>query len=378
MKELEQLLERFWIVKEEDKELYYAVKDASPKFKSFLEDKLGYQLIITPYLIKLEKLPGKAEPWMGITGFDDPMEYAFLCLLLMFLEDKGPEEQFVLSQVTEFIEATFPGEEKVDWTLYKHRRHLVKVLRFAAEINLIKLDDGDEQSFSNTLETEVLYENTGLSRYFVRNFTGNILNYTSWRDMEQGEWLDVDRDRGRVRRNRVYRRLFMSPAVYSEGVEDQDYLYIKTYRNILQKDVEDILDSQLHIHKNGAFIVLDESKHFFKDVFPDSKNISDIVLQLNSIIVELLSKGELTKNENDTITLSTARFESLIELCRERYISGWSKEYREMKLSKLCEEVTAYMKSFNMLEVQDSQKEITLMPLVGKMIGKYPDNFNGE
>ena len=377
MKELEILLENFWIVKEKDKALYYRIKDAYPKFKPFLEEKLGYKLLITPYVIKLQKLPGKAESWMGIQGFEDVLEYAFLCMLLVFLEDKGPEEQFVLSQITEFIEGAFPEDTKVDWTLYTHRRYLVKVMRFAQEMHLIKLDDGTDHSFISTIDAEVLYENTGLSKYFVQNFTGNVLSYDSLEDIEKGEWLDLDRDRGRIRRNRVYRRLFMAPAVYAEGADDPDYLYIKNYRNMLQKDVADILDSELHIHKNGAFVVLDESKHF-KDVFPSNKNISDIVLQLNGLIRELLDKGEISSHQDDSITISISKFESMLTLCSERYSHGWSKEYREMRPAKLYEEVTAYMQSFSMLTMQPVQKEITLLPLTGKMTGKYPLDFQGE
>ena len=113
MKELEILLERYWIGKEEDKELYYRIKDAYPKLKGFLQDRMGYRLIINPYLIKLEKLPGMPEPWMGIEDFTDKLEYAFLCLLLTFLEDKGVEEQFILSQVTNFIEAIFPQDRDI-------------------------------------------------------------------------------------------------------------------------------------------------------------------------------------------------------------------------------------------------------------------------
>jgi hypothetical protein len=65
----------------------------------------------------------------------------------------------------------------------------------------------------------------------------------------------------------------MSPAVYSEGPEDPDYLYIRNQRGLLQKDMEEYLDSQLHVHKNGAFLVLDSSKNF-KEVFPAQKSIS--------------------------------------------------------------------------------------------------------
>lgn len=379
MKELEILLERFWISKEEDQELYYQVKDAYPQFKDFIREKLGYKLIINPYIIKLEKLPGKPEPWMGIEVFTSQLEYAFFCLLLAFLEDKGAEEQFLLSQVTDFIAATFPRdtEERVDWTLYNQRRYLVNVLRFAEEMFLIKLNDGAEQLFMKSAEGEVLYENTGLSKYFVQNFSGNILNYSSYKDIEQGEWLDLDRDRGRIRRQRVYRRLFMSPAVYNEGPEDADYLYIKNYRNMLQKDVEEILGGELHIHKNGAFVVLDENKHF-ADTFPNNKNISDLVLQINTLIRELLEAGELTLREDDTIILSRFRFEKIIDLCRQRYQAGWSKAYREMSPDKLATEVINYMKNFSMLEVLPEHKEIKILPLAGKIIGFYPPDFKVE
>lgn len=376
MKELEILLERFWITKDGDKELYYSIKDASPKLKDFLEEKLGYKLIINPYMIKLEKLPGKAEPWMGIQEFDEKMDYAFLCLLLVFLEDRGAGEQFVLSEVTDFVQAAYPGDEKIDWTLFRHRKSMVNVLRFAVDMELIKVDDGDEDGFMASVETEVLYESTGLSRYFVRNFTGNVLNYVSLEDIENGEWFDIDRDRGRIRRNRVYRRLFMSPAVYSEGADDPDYLYIKNYRSMLQKDIEDVLGSQLHVHKNGAFVVLGPDKHF-KDVFPDNKGVSDIALQVNGFIVKMLKNGELEKREDDIIIISRARFEKIIETCRENYMDGWSKEYREMRTDKLCKEVMAYMKGFGMIEFNEWDKEVRIMPIVGKITGSYPKSFAG-
>lgn len=374
MKELDTLLEEFWIIKDKDKDLYYQIKDNSSVFKGFLEQKLGYNLIVNPHMIKLEKLPGKAEAWMGIQSFDDRMEYSLFCLLLAFLEDKSAEEQFVLSEVTDFIQGSWFGEEKVDWTLFRHRKSMVKVLRFASDCGIMKTNDGDEGGFMDSSETEVLYESTGLSRYFVRNFTGNILNYTSYRDMENGEWIDVDRDRGKVRRNRVYRRIVMSPAVYSEGPEDPDFLYIRNQRSLLEKDMEEFLDSQLHVHKNAAFLVLDPSKNF-KEVFPARRNISDIVLQMNAYIVDSVSSGELTRRDDETIVVSIVRFESIIERVREQNHSGWIKEYREMSLPKLYQEVIDYMKGFHMIELMESEKEIKIMPLVGKIIGSYPKNF---
>ncbi|MCL4515645.1 MAG: TIGR02678 family protein [Firmicutes bacterium] len=377
MKEFEALLENYWIIKEQDKELYQTLKDASPRLKPFLESRLGYRLLINPYLIKLEKLPGKVEGWMGIEEFEDRLEYAFLCLLLVFLEDYGVQEQFVLSQVTEFIQSTFPGEEKIDWTLYRHRKYLVKVLNFAANLGLIRVDDGDDRDFTMTVETEVLYENTGVSRYFVRNFSRNILSYANWRDLEDDEWLEMDRERGAVRRHRVYRRIFLSPAVYAEGADDPDFLYIKNFRSTIQKEIEDYLESQLHVHKNSAFLVLNGDKQF-KSAFPEQKTISAIVLQVNAELRRLVSAGELQVREDDLILISRNQLERVIDHCRKEFSGGWSKEFREMPDAKLYEEVIAYMSGFSMLEPGSNRQELRLLPLAGKATGRYPEDFGGE
>lgn len=374
MKELEILLENYWISKDDNKELYYRIKDSIPNFKAFLSEKLGYQVIVNPNLIKLEKLPGKAESWMGIGNFESNMEYVFLCILLMFLEDKGREEQFVLSGITEFIQGNYMGEESVDWTLYRHRKALIKVLRFAVELKMIRVDDGDEQSFANSMDTEVLYESTGFSRYFVRNFTTSILNYKSYKDIENEEWGEADTDRGIIRRQRVYRRLLMSPVVYNEGSEDADYDYIKKQRSMISNDLENFLDYDIHVHKNGALVVLNREKNM-KDAFPGNKAISDVVLLFNGLIKEKLDSKEFSLKVNDTITISKVQFGNLVEELKLNFSHGWSKEYREKTLSALTEDIINYMKDFNMLNRLENSKDIEILPLAGKVVGSYPETF---
>lgn len=377
MKELEILLDNYWISKDEEKELYYRVKDGISDFKGFLTDKLGYHLIINPYLIKLEKLPGCAEEWMGIEEFESTMEYGFLCILLIFLEDRGREEQFVLSQITEFIQANYPGDEKVDWTLFKHRKCLIRVMRFAAKIGLLRLNDGDEGKFANDLEQEILYESTGLSRYFVRSFSQNILGYTSYRDIEDAEIIEIDKDRGILRRQRVYRRLVMSPIVYNEGAEDSDYAYIRNYRGMMENDFEKYLGLPLHVHRNGALLAVPEGRSL-RDCFPELRAISDIVLQMNDLIYKYVKNGKLPLSKDDIITISRAAFEAMINELREKCSMGWSKEYREIGLDGLIKEIIKYMSSFNMLANDENLREIKIMPLTGKVTGHYPDDFTGD
>jgi len=374
MNALETLLENYWIIKSENRDLYYEVKDSIEKYKTFIQEKIGYKLIINPYLIKLEKAPGKPEPWMGIEGFDQPLDYALLCFILAFLEDKGAGEQFILSEITDYIQSSWHLETPIDWTIYHQRRSLVKVLKFVRDINMIAVNDGNENQFINNADVDVLYECTGVSRYFMRIFTGNLMDYSSWHDIINGEWMDAERDRGKVRRNRVYRRLLMSPAVYNDGADDADYQYIKNYRNMIQKDFVEMLEYDLHVHKNGVFAIIPESKNY-KDAFPANNSLCDIVLQLNGMIRTMVESGEIVPEADETILISKGRFDGWIEKLRAAYSQGWSKEYREMGTSGLVRDVLLTMRNYSMAEWNKATRDVKIIPLCGKLFGRYSKNF---
>ena len=138
MRALEILLERRWILKSREKELYYQIKDELGTVKKFLMEKLGYQVIVNPYLVKVEKMPATPENWMGIQEFTRKIEYVFFCMILMFLEEKEAEEQFVLSELTEYIQGQY-REEQIDWTVYQYRRHLIKVIKYCVNCGILNL-----------------------------------------------------------------------------------------------------------------------------------------------------------------------------------------------------------------------------------------------
>ena len=162
MNGLEILLSRRWILKSEDKDLYYKLRDELGEIRKFASDKLGCVITENSLLIKMEKIPAVAEPFMGIREFSANEEYAFLCMLLMFLEDKDAQEQFILSQLTEYIAANMPNG--VDWTMYINRRRLIRVLRYAVDQGMVAVTDGSDDAFRDDAYGEVLYENRGAAR----------------------------------------------------------------------------------------------------------------------------------------------------------------------------------------------------------------------
>ena len=57
MKELELLLFRRWVLKSEEKELYYKIRDSIGEIRKFATEKMGCQIIENSLLVKMEKIP---------------------------------------------------------------------------------------------------------------------------------------------------------------------------------------------------------------------------------------------------------------------------------------------------------------------------------
>lgn len=315
---------------------------------------------------------------MGLPDFTDKIEYVFLCLILIFLENKSRKDQFILSGLIDYIQNLQVdidmNDVTIDFNLYSQRKSIVKVLKFIRELGFIKLYDGDENKFSENVESDVLYEVTGVSKYFVRNFTSNISDCNLYTDIYEKERLGLDQDKGIERRQRIYRRLFTENVVYNESPDDLDYLYIKNYKNIIEQDVDKMLDASLEVHKNGAYILLLDNMNF-KNTFPNSKAISDIVLFTNTEIIKMYELGKLQKQVNDTIFISEIEFRKVIEKVKEKYGKGFSKEYREKEIDKILQEVIEFMLQFDMIRKNSDTKEFILMPIIFKIKGKYMGEF---
>ena len=214
MYEFRFLLDRFWVTRAENKDLYFAVKRALPHYRRLVNEQLGWNLIVNEAVVKLEKVPAKAMAWMGIQEFQEKLDYCLLCALLLFLSDLDDGEQFLLSSLTEGLEALLAEVQPVDWTRFPHRKSLVRVLQYAQRTGMLLVYDGASEGFGSDQTQEVLYENTGLSRHFPTHFGRDTLHCASIEDYEAFLWEGEEADRGRQRIQRVYRQLALVPALY--------------------------------------------------------------------------------------------------------------------------------------------------------------------
>ena len=371
MYEFRALLDRFWVTRAEDRELYFSLKRALPDFRRLVNELLGWNLVVNESVVKLEKVPPRAMPWMGIQSFQEPLDYCLLCALLLFLADLDDGAPFLLSSLTQAIETFLSEVQPVDWTRFPHRKSLVRVLQYAQEVGLVLVYDGNSALFSNDQTQEVLYENTGLSRHFPVHFGRDIMEYRSIEDFEAFSW---EGDETEQRRRRVYRQLALAPGFYCSEQTRSDYDYIKNQRRTVGGNLDQFLNGELHLYKNGAFFLLSEGERCGM-LYPGTRALSDAALLLCAQLREQINQGVYHRRE-DTVLLTRREFRYEVERCRARYGNGWGSQLRACSLERVCQELTIYMADWMLLEVLE--EDILLSPAAGKLVGSYPAAYQNE
>lgn len=372
MDEFRALMDRFWVTRAGNKEQYFSLKRTLPDYRRFIQEQLGWNLIVNESVIKLEKIPPRAMPWMGIQSFQEPMDYCLLCAMLLFLADLDDGAPFLLSSLTQAT-ATFLAEVMpVDWTQFLHRKSLVRVLQYAQEVGLVLVYDGNSAGFGGNQEQEVLYENTGLSRHFPAHFGRDIMECRSVEDFEAFSWEGEETE---SRRHRVYQQLALTPGLYCSDESRSDYEYIKNQRRAIGASLDRALDGELQVHKNGAFFLLSEGDRCGM-TYPGTRALSDAALLLCAQLREEILQGRYPRREDDMVVLTDREFRYEIERCRTRWGNGWGSQIRAMSLDWVAQELTAYMSQWMLLEKLGS--DILLYPAVGKLVGSYPTSFHNE
>ncbi len=373
MNTLELLLSKRMIVRDVHPQLYYKVKDELKMIRNIMKEKFGYIVILTPQLIKLEKIPSVPEIWMGINEFQSIVEYQMFLQVLTFLEDKEVEEQFVLSHLADFI--MHQSEDMtIDWTVFTTRRQLIRVIQYCLKHHLLIQTDGDESDFAREITTEVLYENTGISRYMMRNFARNIMEFTDHEDFKQSDWIDIDTDRGVARRHRVYRNLLLSPGMY-EYEQEEDFHYLKNYRNQIQLDFQSYFECDLHVHKSSAYLVLSESSRLGQS-FPENNAYADLTLITHSKLMDGLKNNKYKIEQDEIINLESDKLRDIILEIAEESLEFLPKTTRELGSEGIAQKTLEYMIQIGF--VQKDKAGLMILPIVGKVKGAYEKRIEDE
>ena len=366
--ELETLLNNYWIVKDDNPEVYIRIKNSLDSYKNFIQDKLGSKLIVNSRFIKLEKIPALPKSYMAIEQLDSKLEYVLLLMILLFLEDKPNNEQFILSDLVEFITNTahtLKINNLPDWNLFSHRKSLKDVIEFLESRSVIRIVE-EINNFSENRNAEGLYESTGISNFFIREFKGDISKYTSLDDYVNDEFISQDTNTGDIRRFKVYRHLLYSLCAYEEDLTTSEMDYLKKFRGSIKSEISKYTLSSLELTKHMALLLYDDDTKERYD-FPNAKTISDFVLMVNSYVLNEVEKGLLKLEEDETILVSKEELSRIIKEVRNSNLNYLSKAHRDMVINSFVDEVITFMIYYDFIRKYDSMYKI--YPMVSKLTG---------
>lgn len=305
---------------------------------------------------------------MGLNDFNRNIEYVILMIILLFLEDKPKQEQFILSNLIDYISQTARLLELnniPNWDLLKDRKSLQNVIYYLKDKGIIKVVE-ESSSFTENKNAEGLYETTGISNYFVREFNENIQEYNNLKDFVIDEFNNQDINIKDIRRFRVYRHIIYALSTYTKDLSESEIDYLRKMKNNMQTEIEKYLPSSLEVTKNMA-LLLTESDYKEKLDFPNAKAVSDIVLLVNNEILNELNDEKINLNDEEFIYVSKEIIERIIKNVYKEFNSYFSKKYKDLTKDDFVTEVINYMKEYDFIFIEDNNYRIN--PSVSKFIG---------
>ena len=371
------LLNNFWILKEDDLDNYYKIKRNQHLLRDYINKTLGSRLIIHDRFIKLEKIPAQALESIGLPNFILQTDYIYLCLILLFLEDKTRETYFMLSDLIDYVKNTAVALELnnvPNWTLTKERKSLKRAVNFLEKIKVIKLKDASKDDFSDNENAEALYISTGLSNYVMRMFNNEIFDIKQEEDFIRDEWTYQNDEKGDIRKYKIYRNLIYTPCIYMNDISKSEIDYLKQLRHHISNELSN-LNYELELTKNMA-LVFENENALTKDSFPNNKRISAIVLIVLTKLYELIKENKIILNEYEIGKISYEDLYNIIINIKNKYNIYLSKTLKDLTDSAFFDNILDILETYTFIRNVDNYYEI--LPAIRIFNSKLIENKNKQ
>lgn len=400
------LLNRPFLHRQQDTELYLVARENYKALRDWFYERTGWALILTREFVRLEKIPGKWQRWMAITGFRDGRDYGYFTFGLWYLEGLGDGHQFLLSEMVEAIQQHLVAAGIfVDWTVYEHRLAMARALKKLRDLDALQAVDGDESEWARSgNEADVLYQSSHMARYLLQRLPEDIMSYHGVSDLDrrkvgemddmvndsalnpsqptaqsdvadagsgyQPEALDSQSAAALQRRHTVMRRLLEEPVVYDWQWTEDERRYVQTQRSFLISRVNEFTGLEGRRFREGLVFTWPELSAEM-DLFPTQGVLSDIIILLSGEVRRRLEDAEsFHHDENGCYLLTRSELETLLLGLRGRYGEWWSKEYREKSTAGLAQDVISHLEEWNLGERLENGG-VRLLPAFMRWFGDY-------
>ncbi|MGG4034135.1 TIGR02678 family protein [Paenibacillus cisolokensis] len=369
------LLNRPWVTKEDDPDLYFAIKDHYEELRDWFMDKAGFPLIVTRSMAKLDKTPVKAFPWMGFAEFRETSDYVFFTYGLWYLEGKTELDQFLLSDIVEEVREQMLGAGlEADWRNYYHRLSMARALKKLRSLGVLYSVDGDESFWAQDAERNALYECSPLARYVLRRFPRDLTECSRIEELTDPiPYADTQDGQSMRRRHRVYRRLLLEPVVTDRQWDEEDLNYVLWQRRAIIDQLEKTFGWVGRRYREGLLFFHPELTGE-GELFPTLSAASDLaLLAAGEIRRQLAEGGGLYTEDNGTIRLTRAEMETIMYRLQSRHKEYWSKELRESASQELAELCMNHLAEWGLGE-WESEASFLVSPVLGRWNADYANS----
>lgn len=366
------LLNRPWVAKEEDSDLYFTIKDHYEELRDWLMDKAGFPLIVTRTIAKLDKTPVKAYPWMGFAEFREKRDYIFFTYGLWYLEGKTELDQFLLSDIVEEIREQMVSEGiDADWRNYYDRLAMARALKKLRSFGVLYSVDGDESHWAQDAGRNALYECSPNARYVLRRFPRDLAGCSQLEDLEDPiPYANTQDGQSMRRRHRVYRRLLLEPVVADRQWDEEDLNYVLWQRRAIIDQLEKMFGWVGRRYREGLLFFHPELTGE-SELFPTLSAASDLALLAAGEVRKLLAdESGLHAEDNGLVRLMRAELESIFYKLQVRYKEFWSKELREFSSQELAELCMKHLVEWGLGE-QEGEASLLVSPVLGRWQAEY-------
>lgn len=367
------LLNRPWVLKEEDKELYFSIKDQYEELRDWFMEYAGFPLIVTRSMAKLERVPALPQPWMGFEEFREIKDYVFFTYALWYLEGKTEMDQFLLTDIVEEVrEQMAIAGLAADWKVYHHRQSMARALKKLASLGVLIAVDGDESGWAHNGDKNALYECSPHAQYVLRRFPQDLAAYSRVEELtdpiQYAKTPDGDNIR---RRHRVYRRFLLEPAVPDRRWDADLLPYVLTQRRSIIDNLNRMLGWEGRRYREGL-LFFHPGLTSEAALFPTLAGVSDLALLLAGELRRQLNlEGSGLYVEADgLIRLERSEIEGVLLRLQEHHQAYWSKEFREMSSSQLAEMCMLHLVEWQLGEWEDAN-HFLVSPVVARWNAEY-------
>ncbi|MFG1731171.1 TIGR02678 family protein [Paenibacillus sp. 843] len=377
---IHQLLDNFWIVRKENPDLFYEIKQNEGFLRDYFKDYFRFKLVVGANFAKVEKFQVTPQPSTGISDFKEVKDYVIFYCVLAFLDGKA-SKQFALSDVCQAVVSYYPRNSKgivsedtpaLTWKGnegYKNRLSLVRALKEAVRRCLIEVMDKNIEDFQEKETNDALLRSTGLVKYFMRNISFNVEEKLTLNDIVMLQETQ-ERELGVERKHLLYRKLFLEPALYKHEVSAADFDYLRQYGRHLNEHAEKYYDMNVDVYGSSAFLVK-ESVGTFRRFFPASNAESNLLIQFATLLrLKIIDDSDsLVEQKDGTVILTNIDLDILCRQLIDEHSHGWTTGLKSMSVAEVKNVIKNMLFEWKLAEATQ-EGDLKLYDVIGKFFEK--------